>query len=198
MSRPEDASRVGRVSGSETRALARRGPQAARSSRKAMRARLQCAAARVDKPAGKAKTAPKRRKRLRKDAAKLRAKLTASFLRTCTCARLMPARIRTTKKVTPTATMTIATAMLDTHAASPHPTSACVSIWTLRPGLQPAALTSIQNSSFSRKSKGWRASRETLTEPKTAQEGHGRERGMDTTDKPQLVEHIHKSLTLTV
>jgi hypothetical protein len=41
-------------------------------------------------------------------------------------AHLKLVRMRMTKKVMPTATMTSAIAMLDIHAASPHPTSSCV------------------------------------------------------------------------
>ena len=39
---------------------------------------------------------------------------------------LMLVRMRRTKKTMPTATMTSAIAMLDIHAASPHPTSSCM------------------------------------------------------------------------
>ena len=205
MCRPEDASRVGRVgrvsrvSVSEKRALATRVPPAARSRRKAMRARLKRAVARVDKPAGKAKTAPKRRNRFRKDAAKLRAKLTTSFLRTCTCARLMPARIRTTKKVTPTATMTIATAMLDTHAASPHPTSDGVSIWSLRPWPQQAGDVNRLHPSRAKASPVIPAkdSGRVLTEPKKAtggarkREGHGHDGQAAARGAHPQVAHAH-------
>jgi len=41
-------------------------------------------------------------------------------------AHLKLVKMRMTKKVMPTATMTSAIAMLDIHAASPHPTSSCV------------------------------------------------------------------------
>ena len=41
-------------------------------------------------------------------------------------AYLMLVRMRRTKKAMPTATMTSAIAMLDIHAASPHPTSSCM------------------------------------------------------------------------